>query len=278
MMRLCCLSLSYSRQFTSKQLDDLKFINLCADMGLDGVDINMANFKSLDKEHLKQIKKTCLDRGLDIACIGLGSKIGRNRAEKDQEFEKTKQGIDVAAFLGAPVVRLFAGYVQPGEKREDVFQLSVEDLRRAAEYGEKVGIVAAIQNHNHNNVTSTGEEMARLLKEVNHPWSGHILDTGQYVGSPGAGGEKIKESARVEAYQSIARTAPLACFVRAKLYRLKTGKEAWLDYDRIFEILRKNKFNGWICLVYEGWEDLDSMHAVPIGAKFLRGHLNSTNP
>lgn len=273
MMRLCCLSLSYSKDFGQKLVNDLQFIELCAGMGLDGVDINLGSFQSLEKSHLKKLKKLCLDRGLDIACIGISNRIGRTDAEQDQDFEKTKRGIDVAAFLGAPVVRLFAGYVQPGDKREDVFKRSAEGLRRAAEYGEQVGVVAALQNHNHNNVTSTGEDTVRLLKEVNHPWCGHILDTGQYVGSPGAGGEKAKEPARAEAYQSIERTAPLACFVRAKLYRLKTGQEAWLDYDRIFEILRKNKYNGWICLVYEGWQDMDAMHAVPIGAKFLRKHL-----
>jgi hypothetical protein len=34
----------------------------------------------------------------------------------------------------------------------------------------------------------------------------------------------------------------LARVVRAKLYRLKSGKEEWLDYDRIFKILRGVKY------------------------------------
>jgi hypothetical protein len=61
--------------------------------------------------------------------------------------------------------------------------------------------------------------------------------------------------------------------VRAKLYRLKSGKEAWLDYDRIFKILRGVKYNGFVCLVYEGWSDMDALHAVPIGVKFLRPYV-----
>jgi hypothetical protein len=62
-------------------------------------------------------------------------------------------------------------------------------------------------------------------------------------------------------------------FVRAKLYRLRSGKEEWLDYERVFRILRHLKYNGFVCLVYEGWKDLDAMHAVPIGVKFLRDQL-----
>ena len=75
MMRLCCLSLSYSVDFGQKLVNDLQFIELCSEMKLDGVDINMGSFQSLEKEHLKKIKRLCVDRGLDIACIGISNKI-----------------------------------------------------------------------------------------------------------------------------------------------------------------------------------------------------------
>ena len=277
MMRLCCLSLSFKREFASKQMDDLSFIDLCAKLQLDGVDINMANFSSLDKDHLKKLKKTCLERGLDITCIGISNNFGMPPKEQEKELQKIREGIDTALLLGAPVVRLFGGYVAKGDTKEAVWKRTVEGLKRSSEYGEKTGVVIGVQNHNHNNILSTGEDTARLLKEVDHPWCSHILDTGQYVGSPGASGEEPKDAATDEAYKSMERTAPLACFVRAKLYRLRTGKEAWLDYNRIFRILRNVKFNGWICLVYEGWDDQDAMHAVPVGAKFLRSYLTPAN-
>jgi hypothetical protein len=76
-----------------------------------------------------------------------------------------------------------------------------------------------------------------------------------------------------DAYRSIARTAPPAVLVRAKLYRLKTGKEEWLDYGRIFKILGEARYNGFVSLVYEGWQDRDAPHAVPSGENFLRGFL-----
>jgi hypothetical protein len=76
-----------------------------------------------------------------------------------------------------------------------------------------------------------------------------------------------------DAYRSIARTGPLAVLVRAKLYRLRSGKEMWLDYGRIFKVLREARYNGFVSLVYEGWQDRDAPHAVPSGVKFLRGYL-----
>jgi hypothetical protein len=114
-------------------------------------------------------------------------------------------------------------------------------------------VVVGRQNHDHGNVAATG--------------------TGQYLGSPGAGGARPDDAGRYDAYRSIARTAPPAVLVRAKLYRIKTGKEEWLAYGRIFKVLREARYNGFVSLVYERWRDLDAPHAVPSGVKFLRGYL-----
>ena len=61
--------------------------------------------------------------------------------------------------------------------------------------------------------------------------------------------------------------------MRAKLHRIASGREAWLDYDRIMPILRNVGCNGWMSLVFEGQDELDEPTAVPIGVKFLRGLL-----
>jgi sugar phosphate isomerase/epimerase len=275
MMRLACLSLSFKPEFTAKQMDDLKFIELCSMLQLDGVDFNMGSFTSLDRDHLKKIKKTCLERGLSIACIGISNDFGRPAEEQETVLKQVREGIDTAQFLGAPLVRLFAGYVRGGQTREAVWKRTVTGLKQAAAYGEKAGVIVGLQNHNHTNITSTGDDVLQLLKDVDHPWCSHILDTGQYLGSLGASGAQPDDPKTHDVYKSIEKTASRAVFVRAKLYRMRTGKEEWLDYDRIFKILRGVKFNGFVCLVYEGWKDMDAMHAVPAGAKFLRSYLTA---
>jgi sugar phosphate isomerase/epimerase len=271
MMRLCCLSLSFKPEFASRQMDDLKFIDLCAQLALDGVDFNMSSFRSLEPDHLKKIKMACLERGLSIACLGVSNDFGRPAEEQEVVQKQVRQGIDTAQFLGVPVVRLFAGTVKTGQTRAAVWKRAVEGLRQSAAYGAKVGVVVALQNHNHHNIAATGDDVVRLLEEVNHPWCKHILDTGQYLGSPGASGAQPEDAQRHDVYKSIARTVPLAVYVRAKLYRLKDGKEEWLDYERIFKILEGAKYNGFVSLVYEGWQAMDAMHAVPLGVRFLRG-------
>jgi len=278
MMRLCCLSLSFQPEFTAKQLTDVTFVDLCAQLRIDGVDFNIGSFRSLEGDHLKKVKKLCLERGLTIACVGINNDFGRPSREQEAVLQQIRTGIDTAQLLGAPVVRVFAGYVRKDDSREAVWKRTVEGLKRAADYAEKAGVVAAVQNHNHNNLTRTGEDVVRLLKEVDRPWCSHMLDTGQYLGSPGAGGAQANDAHTYDVYQSIERTAALAVFVRAKLYRLRNGKEEWLDYSRIFRILRRVHYNGFISLVYEGSKDMDAMHAVPVGVKFLRPYLTQGEP
>jgi hypothetical protein len=54
-MRLCCLSLSFTPEFDAGRLDDLRFIDLCAQLNLGGVDLNVASLRSLDREHLRKV-------------------------------------------------------------------------------------------------------------------------------------------------------------------------------------------------------------------------------
>src|SRR5207237_2397882 len=133
----------------------------CSMLELDGVDFNLSSLASLDRDHLKRIKKTCLERGLSIACVGVSNDFGKPAEEQEAVQKQVRQGIDTAQFLGAPVVRLFAGSVKNEQTREAVWKRTVEGLRQSAEYGEKVGVVVGLQNHNHNNIAATGDDVVR---------------------------------------------------------------------------------------------------------------------
>src|SRR5579864_3348282 len=102
MMRLACLSLSFKPEFAARQMDDLKFIDLCAMLELDGIDFNLSSLRSLEKDHLKKIKKVCLERGLTIACLGVSNDFGRPPEEQEAVQKQVLEGIETAQFLGAP--------------------------------------------------------------------------------------------------------------------------------------------------------------------------------
>jgi sugar phosphate isomerase/epimerase len=268
MMKLCCLTLSYRRTFQAGKMDIWSFIEECRRLDLDGVDLHHDALTSTDESYLGKVKRTCLDRGLSFACLSISTNFGAPESRQMEEIEKGKKWLRVAQYFGAPVARFFAGSPQNEADRESAFRRSVSCLRTMSEYGESLGVVAALQNHNHGALARTGDDVLRYVREVNHPNFSHVLDTGQYAGSPGASGQAPPELKEANFYKSIEQTAPLATHVRCKLYRMETGREASLDYDRIFGIIRSVHYNGWIALVYEGQED--DRPAIERGAKFLR--------
>ena len=171
-----------------------------------------------------------------------------------------------------PQVRVFSGKPFSEDDRAASWDRCADALRECAEFGAEVGVVVSLQNHNHNQIAPDGEDVLRLIRQVDHPNLGHVLDTGQYAGSPGASGFADDEQRERHDYlNSIALTAPLATAVRAKLYRIATGREESLDYDTIFQTIRGVRYNGWISLVYEGRDD--PVEVIPLGVRYLRGYL-----
>ena len=212
----------------------------------------------------------CLKRGLTISYIGVSNDFGRPQAELQGVVDEVKRWVDVAAFMGVPLVRIFAAWVRNGESEEQVWARMMPCMHEVAVYGQEKGVVLGLHNHNHGCVTRTGKDIRRILEAVNNPYLSRILDTGQYVGSPGASGAEGKEDPALDFYGSIAETAPLAVFVRAKIYRIQSGEEAWLNYPRIFEILNEVDYNGFVSVVYEGQAVEEEETAIPKAVNYLR--------
>jgi len=245
------------------------FIQTCYDLGLDGLELHTSIFESTDPDYLREVKLKCLRRGLPIGYVAVSNDFGKPVEDHPGEVELIKKWIDVAAFLSAPMVRVFAASVRPDcEDEEALWPPMIAALKEVTAYGAEKGIIVGLQNHNHNNVTRSGDDVLRLLRAVDHPYFGLVLDTGQYAGSPGASGDTPENRTKYDVYHSIAQTAPYALHVRAKIYRIDSGVEEWLDYPRIFDILRSVGYNGDVSVVYEGKSE--PLPAIEKAVKYLR--------
>ncbi|MDQ3701811.1 MAG: TIM barrel protein, partial [Chloroflexota bacterium] len=145
-------------------------------------------------------------------------------------------------------------------------------LKECADYGNAKGIRVCLQNHNHGALTEYGRDVLALVEQAG-PHLGHVWDTGQYVGSPGASRAQ-DQGAQEVLYESLQETVHLATHVRCKIYRITSGEEEWLDYPRIFEILNRAGYNGFCSIVYEGKGDEveDVRRAVP----FIRAIMTAS--
>ena len=274
MIKLSLQSLCYRDTFNAGKITMLEIIDKAAEYRMDGVDLHFTHFASIDDDYLEEVKQACLKRGLHMCYIGVSNNFGKTGAELREQIDLMKKWIDVAARMGIPMVRAFGSWVPDGESDESAWPRLVESTKEVAEYGESKGVVVGLHNHNHGCIPATGDQVIRLLVEVDNPYYSHILDTGQYLGSPGVSlGERGKEDPEWNFYGSIETSAPRAVHVRAKIYRIASGEEAWLDYDRIMPIIKNVGFNGWMSIVFEGQDELDEPTAVPLANSFMRSML-----
>ncbi|MGH9721663.1 MAG: sugar phosphate isomerase/epimerase family protein [Bryobacteraceae bacterium] len=268
MMRLSCLTLSYQGQFRAGKMDIFSFLSTCRALDLDGADIHIGSLKNTTRPHLKEVRRRALDMGLSISCLGVSTEFGRSAEAIPKELEKTREAIDVGMFLGSPVLRVFVGSAPSEDKAKEAFQRGVDALRKSAEMGAEAGMLVALQNHS--GLTSTGDDMLAFHKAVNHPNFTLLLDTGHFAGREGPRGPKIAGTTYDHYYRSLEQVAPLTQFVRVKFYApdASTGREKFIDYNRVLNILRGVHYNGFLGIVYEGTED--ETQAVPRCVRFMR--------
>ena len=125
----------------------------------------------------------------------------------------------------------------------------------------------------------------RFFKQVNHPNFVFILDTGQFAGnrshlahlaSRGISREVPPDLHEANYLDSIQQTASLARHVRTKFYGPQAdGSEPFVDYDKVFDILRGVHYQGFVDIVYEsaagGGESSET--AIPRVVGFLRSQI-----
>jgi sugar phosphate isomerase/epimerase len=267
MMRLSCLTLSYQNQFRAGKMDIFSFLTTCRALDLDGADIHINSLKNTSTPHLKEVRRKALDSGLSVSCLGVSTEFGRSAENIPRELNKAKEAIQVGMFLGAPLLRVFVGSAPSPDKAKEAFDRGVDALRKTAEMGAEAGILVSLQNHS--GLTSTGADMLAFLKAVDHPNFTLLMDTGHFAGREGPNGPKIAGTTYNDYYHSLEQMAPITRFVRVKFYEPdSTGKEKYIDYTRVMNILRGVHYNGFLGIVYEGKED--ETQAVPRCARYMR--------
>ena len=234
-MKIGCSSWSYHKVMGEGKLDQMGWLRKCAEeLEIDGVELLDAHFPSTAEEYLKKIKKEAIDLGLTISCVSVSNHFTCSEEEKRlQEVEKVKKWVDIASYLGAPILRIFAGAAEELGK-PGVWEEVIKCLKECASYGESKGIVIGLENHGGFGT----DEVLRMLKETGSPWLKLTLDTGNFPADP---------------YVSIEKTAEEAVIVHTKFYEFdERGKEKRLDYERIIPILKDARFRGYLSIEYEG--------------------------
>ncbi len=247
-------------------------IEFARELGLDIIDFHLQGIPN-DPEFLIGLKMQCLKAGLPIGYLGAGSLAGPAELMAER-LEKAKADVDLATFIGAQMVRVFARGKWPDEpaEQEAVWGPMIESFKELSDYAAERGVVLGLQNHNHGGCAMNADLVLKILADTDRDNLTFIMDTGQWQGSPG-GSPRGWMDITVDIYRDyIERTASVASSVRAKIYKIDNGREEWLDYPRIMKILHEAGFNGNISICFEGGDrnSCDADECIRLSAQYLR--------
>lgn len=275
-MKISNYSLSYSNAFSRGEMDVVKFLSLSRELGVEGASLHVRHLQSTELDYLKKIRRAYLDQGLALSMLTVSTNFGLPEERHGDEFKRAREAIRVALFLGAPLLRIFAGSPPNEKERDKAFERAAAAIRKLCEEAAREGLPIGLQNHNHGALGRTGDELIRLLKAVDHSNLVFVLDTGQFAGSKGAPGTLPAELQGADFMQSIRQTAALARYVRVKFYNPRPdGSEPFIDYAKVLDILRGVHYPGFLDIVYEPGTGTkqpgeDPRTAIPRVIKFLR--------
>jgi sugar phosphate isomerase/epimerase len=142
-----------------------------------------------------------------------------------------KDWIEVAAKLGAPVIRVFTGPRMPeGHTFGEVLEWMTPDFKECAAHGKRFGVLVGLQNHN--DFVKTADQAIRVIKAVDSEWFGSILDIGSLRTN--------------DPYEEIERLMPYAISWQLKEMVGYGTKEVPTDLAKVKAIIDKGGYRGFL--------------------------------
>ncbi|UUV16827.1 sugar phosphate isomerase/epimerase [Fusobacteria bacterium ZRK30] len=161
---------SFHLYFQYGKMDVFDFIRKAAEMGFEGVELNMIPGWGIDSElgQLGDDNKEHLDKvRAEIDKYNLYAEIDCNGTS----HEELSKAVRVAHHIGADVIRT---YIKFDEFDAAAYEQTTQDLKDIVPVLEKYRIQVGLENHEY----ETADELIKIVKEVNSHWVGLHYDFG----------------------------------------------------------------------------------------------------
>ena len=255
---------SFSKSLTAPETGgkaDMTYFDVlefCARQNFDAIDPTGYYFPGYpnvpDDAFINDFKRRAFKLGLDISGTGVRNNFAQpDKDKRAADVQLVRNWIEVAAKLGAPVIRVFAGAEPKDHPRDEVNKWMVENLKECVACGKQHGVLVGIQNHG--DFLKTAEQVIQIVKMVDSEWFGVIVDTGNFQqGDP---------------YEQIAQVVPYAVNFQVKESPYGSNSPVRMDVKKLVQIVRAGGYRGYLpieTLVAPG-KEYNPLGTVP---KFLK--------
>lgn len=231
-MRLSVSAWSFDGTIRSGAWDSAQFVSAMGKLDIDAVDLNTRYLPDLTPQALEPVKEASIRSTVPISALRCVNDFGS--PDVDGQLQYMAQVLAAANFLGAPRVRVYAGW--PTDDYRQSWDRMLDTLRRAADLGEEHGVELILENHNHGGFLQTSKQVLAVLNAVDHRWLGLLLDPGNYL----------------DGMPSVAATADRAVWLDLKIWEMsQEGGDTGLDYPQIIDTVHRAGFDGYCSIEYE---------------------------
>jgi sugar phosphate isomerase/epimerase len=210
-----------------------------------GGDLDLLNRPEFQPGVVQTTRDWLAVQNLSICCVDTSCTFDSPEADgRRKQVEVAIRYAELAAALGAPLIRVFPDKIPLGVTREETRDHIVECLRQVAQ-GGPAGVRVALETHGDFARCYMAAEIMRL---ADHPSVALIWDVANSV----AAGDSIEESAR--------EVRPYLAHVHLRDARAVNGKEHWLpvlagrgaiSFIDAVNVLRRLEYNGYISFEWE---------------------------
>jgi sugar phosphate isomerase/epimerase len=219
----------------AKGMSLFDLVDFCAERNFDAFDPTGYFFPGYPKvpsdAYVNDLKRRAFANGVEISGTGIRNNFASpDKAARAADVQHAKEWVEVAARLGAPVLRVFAGPEPEGYTWDQVAAWMADDLRECAEHGKKYGVQIGLQNHG--DTLKTAEQVIKILQMVDSEWIGSIVDTGYFI-TP-------------DPYVDIARVLPYGVNWQIKEKVGPKLDSPRIDMGRIARIVKEGGYRGYL--------------------------------
>jgi L-ribulose-5-phosphate 3-epimerase len=236
---------SLHRQLNEGTISNLDFPGVAKNQfGISAVEYVNSFFRGNERDsaYMADLKSRCESEGVRsvlIMCDGEGALGDEDAIKRTTAVENHYRWVDTANFLGCHSIRVNAQSSGSWDEQRD---RAADGLARLAEYGAGQNIGVIVENHG--GLSSNGEWLSSVMKQVDNPMCGTLPDFGNF---------NLGNGEWYDRYKGVTELMPFAKAVSAKSYEFgDDGNELRTDYIKMMTIVLDAGYRGYVGVEYEG--------------------------
>lgn len=242
---------------SAPQLNTMDAIRWAAEAGFDAVDLTCYYIPGYsnttmptlpEKEIVKyarNIKKLCRKLDIEISGTGIQNNFADpNRNRRETDVERIKFWIGIAAEMGAPVIRIFAGPPPADINREGWEKIArermVPHIQEVADFAKEKYPQVRIGLQNHGGMLATANQVIQVLEWIDRDNVGIINDTGFYRDFLST------DASGYDWYRDISLVLPYTNNFQIKKKPGGAETKELMDLEHLARLIRQSPYRGYL--------------------------------